>query len=294
MPADPHHRSKKVRYDLLLVPRDQASEAKSVRFTRWQLYVVIGGGVVAFLAFIYVVLVFTPLGPLLPIENPELEHRYGQELLALNQRMTKIMEELVEMREYNVRLRKALGENVALTDSGVTVTGRRREIGSEPRERQRESISRGPTQIEDRTLLGRAQVLPIAREEAQPIVFPVILPVEGYITRGYDAAQRHYGIDIAGKTGSLISAAADGHVVFSGWTSDDGNKVILSHRGGFLTVYKHNQSLLTSPNAFVRRGEPIALLGNTGRTSSAPHLHFEIWKDGVPVDPATYILNFNF
>jgi murein DD-endopeptidase MepM/ murein hydrolase activator NlpD len=255
---------------------------------------VIGGGVVAFLAVIYVALVFTPLGPLLPIENPELEHRYSQELLSLNQRLTKMMEELVEMREYNVRLRKALGENVALTDSGVAVIERRRERDSEPGERQRERVLWSPTQIEDRSPLARAQFLPIARDEAQQIVFPVILPVEGYITRGFDAAQRHYGIDIAGRTGSLINAAADGHVVFSGWTSDDGNKVILSHRGGFLTVYKHNQSLLTSPNAFVRRGEPIALLGNTGRTSSAPHLHFEIWKDGVPVDPAAYILNFDF
>jgi murein DD-endopeptidase MepM/ murein hydrolase activator NlpD len=87
-----------------------------------------------------------------------------------------------------------------------------------------------------------------------------------------------------------VVAAADGYVVFSGWTYQDGQVLILSHSGGFLTYYKHNQSLLKSANIFVRRGEPIALLGNSGRTSSGPHLHFEVWKDGAPVDPARYLL----
>jgi murein DD-endopeptidase MepM/ murein hydrolase activator NlpD len=126
------------------------------------------------------------------------------------------------------------------------------------------------------------------------VSFPAILPAEGYITRGFSPSERHYGLDIAGRTGTLINAAADGHVVFAGWTNDDGNVVILSHLNGFVTFYKHNKSLVKTAGEYVKRGEPIALLGNSGRTSSGPHLHFEIWKDGSPVDPSEFLLNLNF
>jgi len=68
--------------------------------------------------------------------------------------------------------------------------------------------------------------------------------------------------------------------------------VILSHTSGFMTFYKHNQTLLKSLGAFVRRGDPIVTLGNSGITSLGPHLHFEVWKDGVPVDPSAYMINF--
>jgi murein DD-endopeptidase MepM/ murein hydrolase activator NlpD len=124
-----------------------------------------------------------------------------------------------------------------------------------------------------------------------PVVFPAILPARGYITRGFGSEANHYGLDIAAKTGSIVSAAADGTVLFAGWTPDDGYLMVLVHAGGFVTIYKHNQSLLRPANARVRRGDPIALLGDSGRTSLGPHLHFEIWKDGSPVDPSLYVMN---
>ena len=110
------------------------------------------------------------------------------------------------------------------------------------------------------------------------------------MTQGFDADHRHYGIDYATKTGTPVYAATDGYVVFSGWTYDDGNMIILSHGGGYLTVYKHNQLLLRTEHAFVKRGEMIAESGSSGKTSSGPHLHFEVWKDGLPRDPQEFLL----
>lgn len=294
MSADQHHRSKKVRYDLVLVPRDDAGQAKSLRFTPWQIYSTMFAVVIFLVGSVIAILVYTPLGPMVPIENPELENRYSKELLSLNQRMVSMMEQLVELRGYNVKLRNALGENVALTDSGIAVLGSARpaQRGRIETDRPRERAAVQRSQQEASPL--RSPPLQTVVVERHAVVFPVIIPAEGYITRGFSAEQRHYGIDVAGKSGTIVNAAADGHVVFAGWTSDDGNKIILTHAGGFLTVYKHNQSLLTSVNAFARRGEPIAQLGNTGETSAGPHLHFEVWKDGTPVDPAQYILNFHF
>jgi len=121
---------------------------------------------------------------------------------------------------------------------------------------------------------------------------PTYLPVAGVLTRNYsDEGAAHTGIDIAAARGSFISAAGDGVVVFSGWTQDLGNMVIIYHGDGFFTYYGHNQRNLVSRSTLVRKGDHIALLGSSGE-STAPHLHFELWKDGIALNPADYILAF--
>jgi murein DD-endopeptidase MepM/ murein hydrolase activator NlpD len=295
MSGDQHHKSKKVRYDVLLVPRDDAGKAKSLRLAPWQFFVLLSGAIALVVALVLVLLVYTPVGTLVPIENPGLVNRYSKELVSLNERMTSVLQELILLREYNARLRNALGEKAVVTDSGVAVAGT--SVGDKPGSKLPEGRQEKLPDIvrpeASRSVMTARMVQSVPAENSR-IVFPVVLPTTGYITRGFDEAQRHYGLDIAGSTGAAVNAAADGYVVFSGWTSEDGNKVILSHPGGFLTFYKHNQSLLVAMNSHVRRGEPIALLGNSGETSAGPHVHFEIWKDGVPVNPANFILNLNF
>ena len=101
----------------------------------------------------------------------------------------------------------------------------------------------------------------------------------------------HTGIDIVAKEGSVIKSVADGVVVFSNWTYEGGNVIIIDHLNGFISFYKHNRRLLVGEKSFVRRGQPIALMGNSG-VSSGTHLHFEIWENGKPVDPRNYIINF--
>lgn len=122
---------------------------------------------------------------------------------------------------------------------------------------------------------------------------PTVPPARGYITRQFltpsPARQiSHFGLDIAAREGSPVLAAADGLVVFAEWTYRYGNLVVIAHRSGYLSFYGHNQVLLTKPGERVRQAEPIALLGNSG-VSTAPHVHFEIWHDGVPVDPMTLL-----
>ncbi len=125
---------------------------------------------------------------------------------------------------------------------------------------------------------------------------PTYLPVQGVLSNDYEFMNQsgkssHRGIDIAGERGAPIKAAADGIVIFAGWTYDLGNLAILYHGGGYFTYYGHNQQLLVDRNSVVRKGDSIALLGNSG-ISSGHHLHFEIWKDGVSLDPKEYLLAF--
>ncbi len=122
---------------------------------------------------------------------------------------------------------------------------------------------------------------------------PTLMPVGGFITQTFFEdflfpQRSHRGIDIAAKNGVPVKTAASGRVVFSAWTPNMGNCIIVSHRNGYVTMYGHNTVNLKDVNQDVRRGEVLALLGTSGH-SSAPHLHFEIWKDGVPVDPLEFV-----
>jgi len=122
---------------------------------------------------------------------------------------------------------------------------------------------------------------------------PSELPVKGFITRGYKTnsilSSGHIGIDIAGEMGSPIKATADGSVIFAGWTFQEGNVVIIKHKYNFFSFYKHNMQNLCQELEYVKKGQVIALLGDTGQITSGAHLHFEIWQNSKPVDPMMFV-----
>jgi murein DD-endopeptidase MepM/ murein hydrolase activator NlpD len=288
-----HHISKDARYTVVVNREGDAANAKSFRIAPWQLFAGGGASVLCLVILVLLVWTYTPLGALIPMPNAGLENKYGKELVVLNQRMTNLMEQLVELRSYNLKLRQAMGEMVSVTDSGTAVVVPRSE---QPEKTSSSKVQRQAVETPNISTTewraSSAQAINTNTREV-PISFPAIVPTEGYVSRGFEPDKNHFGLDIAGKTGTLVVAAADGNVVFSGWTSDAGYEVIISHANGFMTFYKHNESLLRGASMHVHRGEPIATLGNSGTTSSGPHLHFEIWKDGVPVDPAGYMINLN-
>jgi len=121
---------------------------------------------------------------------------------------------------------------------------------------------------------------------------PTKAPIEGFISQRMEnkfsiVDNLHNGIDIVAKQGTPVKASASGLVVFSGWTYEMGNQIILYHGDGYFTHYAHNQQNLKFQLDLVKRGDVIALVGDSG-ISSGPHLHFEIWKDGESIDPLIY------
>jgi murein DD-endopeptidase MepM/ murein hydrolase activator NlpD len=288
-----HHSSKKNRFTIVLVPDEDASKARNFRLAPWQFVTGLITLAVAAVVLVLLILIYTPVGDIFPISNPGLENKYGKELISLNQRMTSLMEQLVELRSYNIKLRRAMGENVTISDSGfIKIVPKTAEIDKNKIGREEQMAAKVQPLMSPEQQMIPARSMKLEKDAIVAVSFPAILPTEGYITKGFEPEHNHFGLDIAGKTGNLIVAAADGNIVFSGWTYDDGYIVIVSHASGFMSFYKHNQSLLKSSGSFVRRGEPIATLGFSGTTSSGPHLHFEIWKDGIPVDPSIYMINF--
>lgn len=116
-----------------------------------------------------------------------------------------------------------------------------------------------------------------------------LAPLKGEVTDGYNKDKKHFGIDVVGKKGSIITSVSDGVIVTSDWTKETGFVIAVQHSGGFLSFYKHNSKLLKEVGEFVKGGDPVCIIGNSGELTSGPHLHFELWKNGESVNPENYI-----
>lgn len=114
-------------------------------------------------------------------------------------------------------------------------------------------------------------------------------PIKGILTSKFDPIQEHYGIDIVAKRNEAIKSVQDGTVIFTGWTVETGYVIAIQHPGNIISVYKHNSVLLKREGNFVRAGEAIAIIGESGELSTGPHLHLELWINGNPVNPTDYM-----
>ena len=124
------------------------------------------------------------------------------------------------------------------------------------------------------------------RKSKQFLFFP---PIEGFISDSFNLKTNHYGIDLVAKTGTKIKSIGEGTVVVSDWNPQTGYVLGIQHSENFISFYKHCSVLLKNVGDIITTGENIAIIGNSGELSSGPHLHFELWKSGVPLDPSLYI-----
>ncbi len=114
-------------------------------------------------------------------------------------------------------------------------------------------------------------------------------PLKGAISSGYLSVPDHIGVDIIAPEGSPITSILDGIVVSSDWNIETGHSITVQHADNIISVYKHNDRLLKETGDRIKQGESIAIIGNTGRLTSGPHLHFELWYNGNSVDPSNFI-----
>lgn len=299
-PENVHDRKEKRRFTLVLVPGDESEKTRTLSVSRWGIVAASSAVFFVIVALIFVIIIYTPLRSLMPVSNSDLEKRYGRQIVEIQEQVNELLQEMVILRGYNLRLRKALGETISGEDSSLIAVSQSEKM---PKPSLPSRFVEHETNVVpssgDMTvpLSGNDRLSALLRggddrttTVAGMIELPLTTPTTGYITRGFDPKQFHYGIDFAGKKQSPVIAAADGNIVFSGWTYDDGYMMMIAHDRGYITVYKHNEALLKTTGANVKRGEMIATLGNTGKTSSGPHLHFEVWNNGIAQDPQQFLL----
>ncbi|MCK6648368.1 MAG: M23 family metallopeptidase [Bacteroidia bacterium] len=115
-------------------------------------------------------------------------------------------------------------------------------------------------------------------------------PLKGVVSDQFKAKEKHFGIDIVGPENEAIKATLDGTVILASWSSETGYTITVQHSNNLISVYKHNSALLKKAGDYVKAGEPIAIIGNTGEQTTGPHLHFELWYNGNAINPQDYMV----
>lgn len=256
------------KYHITIYSNNPKEPTRNINFSKKNLIIYIG------LFSVIVILISLFISSILPIKNLFKVRTNNEKLIEIESRIKKISSEMLVLQEYNNILKYALGD----TTSKNYVNGN-----------SIDSILNTISDIEINTI--SKQNIKGNLSDDNSLDIPFSLPISNFlVSQEYDDEENHFGVDFAGKTGDPIFAPADGVVVFSNYTTDYGNTMILVHGNKFLTKYKHNLCNLKSVGSYVHRGEIIAMLGNTGKLSTSPHLHFEIWKNGVPKNPFKYLL----
>ncbi|RLD48774.1 MAG: M23 family peptidase [Bacteroidetes bacterium] len=134
------------------------------------------------------------------------------------------------------------------------------------------------------------QDLQESKSESSIRSFNFFPPISGIITAKFNLTEKHYGVDIVTSHNEATKATLDGTVVYAGWTLETGYTIAIQHQQNLISIYKHNSVLLKKEGDYVHTGDPIAIAGNSGNLSTGPHLHFELWYNGTPVDPEEYII----
>ena len=118
------------------------------------------------------------------------------------------------------------------------------------------------------------------------LLFP---PIIGEITNKMNISSGHFGVDVIAPKNEAVVAILKGTIVYQNWSPTDGHVVHIQHKNNLLSIYKHNSEVLKKIGDYVDAGEPVSIVGNSGEHSTGPHLHFELWHNGYPINPEKFI-----
>jgi murein DD-endopeptidase MepM/ murein hydrolase activator NlpD len=194
---------------------------------------------------------------------------------------------LLSVQEKYLNSIKSILRGEVLVDSvvkaGVSFSNNIIGVGDLPMASSEDLELRGRVEDEDRFALRRS-----GPDVARAVGFD-FQPVGGAVSDGFDLSHGHFGVDIEAAEGVLVHAVDDGTVLISDYTVEHGYVIVIQHRNNRLSVYKHNASLLKEVGSLVQMGDVIASVGNSGTQTTGPHLHFEWWVNGQPIDPAPWL-----
>jgi murein DD-endopeptidase MepM/ murein hydrolase activator NlpD len=265
-------------FSLVIIPEEVGLQAKSKKFTvKYAAWFLILYTLILLIAGFYFIN-FTPLKSIFAPGRAGLSTSDIRKLDELNQRVIFLARDLESLKTTNEQLKNA----IILGDSSLVDSLSRKKDSSN---QQNENPFGGDIFSVIKIIFNEKLL-----QNGEGTHF--IYPTTGFISRGFMPGIGHMGIDFVVKVGTPVYATASGYVVFAGYTVRDGYMIILSHPGGYISVYKHCSVLLKKARDVVLEGETIALSGNTGELTTGPHLHFEIWKDGKPIDPKNLLKNY--
>lgn len=273
-------------YRLVILKEDSLEEVGAYTLTPLSLYVLLSSLFVGLATIVVMLIVFTPLKRWIPGYG---DASMDPELISLRAKVDDMARQLDLQKRYTDNIRHILTGEVR-TEQPRETQGFVQDSLKEVKRVEEDQLLRNnyllgeglQRQAAAPASVGPSQQIPLERLHFTP-------PLKGEVSAGFMPDKDHNGVDVLAPKNTPIKAAMDGVVILSDWTLETGNTIGIMHDSRVITFYKHNSSLLKKRGSFVRAGEAIAIIGNTGTLSSGPHLHFELWYQGKPVDPVKYI-----
>ncbi len=266
----------------VIIPQGGGTETKSINFNMGKVLTFAGVYAFVFLLAGFFILNITPLKSVFFPQSSKLNPSEQKIVDELNKKLIFLSTELENLKSTNQQLKDAimLGDSTMFDSLSQSL----KKTGKSKKTPYGGDILYVFKKLFTKDSAGNTKT------DKNTIHF--MMPLNGFISRGFNPETGHMGIDIVAKTGTPIYAAASGYVIFADYTVRDGYMMIIGHSDGYITVYKHCSELLIKSRDIVLEGQIIALSGNTGKITTGPHLHFEIWKNGKPINPIKLLINF--
>lgn len=280
-------RKLKNKYKLVIMNADTYEEKLSFNLSRLNVLVLVGTTVIFLIILTTFVIAFTPLREYIPGYT---DVSLQREVLRLRQKADSLEIDFARKNLYLNNLRAILEGREIAGDSAASPEELAVDLQDINYNRSTEdSLLRSEYEKDAAFSLyyGENDEYQATVSNLGSLLF--FLPLKGVITNEFDPGTKHFGVDIVSDENEAVKATLDGTVIFADWTVATGYTIGIQHQNNFMSVYKHNSVLLKNEGSFVKAGEPIAIVGNSGELSSGPHLHFELWYKGAPVNPRDYV-----
>lgn len=272
------------KYRLVILNESTFEEKISFKLSRLNVFVTGTLTIIGLIAFTTLLIAFTPLREYIPGYSSTALKRQATELTF---KTDSLVNALNYTNRYLENIRMVLRgdiETVQINPDSISESLKIDAAQLDLSPVREDSLLRAQVALEDKYNLFEQPTF-----DGSILLFP---PLLGTISQDYDPNIKHFAVDIVAPRDTPVKSVAYGTVIFSEWTAATGYVVIVEHKEGLISAYKHNGSLIKEQGSVVRAGEVIATVGNTGELTTGPHLHFELWKDRTPVNPLNYF-DFN-
>lgn len=269
------------KYRLVILNEDTFEERFAIKLTRLNVFVIVALSTILLISGTIFLIAFTSLREYIP----------GYSSTALKQKATELnykadsLQQVINVnQQYYESIKKVLTGDVRMVefnkDSIIEIANKENQAKDLIPSKE-DSLLRSLVDKED-----KYNIFETAIPSSNLVLFP---PVNGTISENYNFEEKHFAVDIVVAKDTPVKSTADGTIIFAEWTADTGYVVIIEHSNELISVYKHNASITKKQGDLVKAGEVIALSGNTGELTTGPHLHFELWSRGYPVNPTNFI-----
>ena len=277
---------------IIILDVDNYEEKRSYTTSKFNVFIIISFFTILLGFLTFALISYSSLKNLIPgYPNPTQQQEIKNKSIIIDQKLTELLSKTEKEKSYINNVMQILNGSIPINEKDTSwkkikpnANSNTNEISSSEKSMREKVQNREKFDID--VIPGgalKSEVLP------ELLLFP---PIKGEITNKMNISSGHFGVDIIAPKNEAVSSILNGTIIYHNWSPTDGHVVHIQHKKNLLSIYKHNSEILKEIGDFVESGEPIAIVGNSGEHSTGPHLHFELWHNGYPLDPEIFI-NFN-